>query len=199
MLIALRIIWRKFVIDRQINNRTKLGRQMTEQQIDKVALVESFAVSILMQHRVIENNIWVSDKWEVEAVVAADRSSRGEPERSISRIGADDKKYIWSNYQISLHKDETESYYFNIISDTPFVFVVCRDEEGDGELRPFNVSVNYDEAASYMELDDEVFQVPMPADIYRWVEAFVVNNYVPVKRKKRKLVNWKEDSKEAKH
>ena len=171
---------------------------MTE-QLEQITLAENFAVSIVMQHRRIENNIWLSDQWEVEAVVAGGTTNDALPERNISRIGSDSEKYIWSNYLISLYKDEAESYYFNIISDTPLVFVVCRDEEGDGELKPFNVSVNYDEAASYMELDDEVFQVPMPAEIYRWVEAFVVNHYVPVKKKKRKLENWKQNSNEVKH
>lgn len=168
-------------------------------KLEKVVLIESFAVSIVMQHRRIENNIWLSDQWEVEAVVAGGEIDSLEPERTISRIGTDNEKYIWSNYQICLYKDEVESYYFNIISNTPFVFVVCRDEEGDGELKPFNVSVNYDEAASYMELDDEVFQVPMPPEIYRWLEGFVVNNYIPVKKKKRKLENWKQGNNKVKH
>ena len=159
--------------------------------LDKSQIV-SFPVSIVMQHRVIENNIWIADQWEAEAVIAGGRDATGNvPEKLVSRIGATEEKYIWVNYQVNLFADQAESYYFNIISDTPFVFVMCRDEKGDGELIPFNVSVNYDEAASYMELDDHVFQVPMPPEIYRWVEAFVLNNYVPVKKKKRKLENWK--------
>jgi len=166
--------------------------------VDKTQAV-LFPVSIVMQHRLIENNIWQAEQWEVEAVIAGGNDTTNNiPERRVSRIGSEEEKYIWVNYQISLFVDEAESYYFNIISDTPFVFVVCRDEEGDGELIPFNVSVNYDEAASYMELDDHVFQVPMPPEIYRWLEAFVVNNYVPVKKKKRKLENWKESHKENK-
>lgn len=173
---------------------------MTE-QLEDLPLVESFPVSIIMQHRSIENNIWVSEKWEVEAVVAggetAGKSGGAEPERNILRIGAEDEKYIWSNYQITLFKDEVESYYFNIISDTPFVFVVCQDEEGDGELKPYTVSVNYDEAGSNLEVDNEVFQVPMPGEIYKWVEAFVLNHYAPEKRKKRKRVDWKEDTNKA--
>lgn len=154
----------------------------------------SFPISVVMQHRVIENNIWLAEQWEAEAVIAGGSDATGNiPERSVSRIGSTEEKYIWTNYQINLFADQSESYYFNIISDTPFVFVICRDEQGDGELIPFNVSVNYDEAASYMELDDHVFQVPMPAEIYRWLEDFVLNNYVPMKKKKRKLENWKEN------
>lgn len=170
-----------------------------KEQTENIPLTDSFPVSIVMQHRRIENNIWQSEKWEVEAVIAGGGNTRDAPERTISRMGDGDEKYIWSNYQINLFKDEAESYYFNIISDTPYVFIICQDEEDDGQLIPFNVSVNYDEAASYMELDEQVFQVPMPPEIYRWLEIFVVNNYVPVKKKKRKLENWKDESKKVTH
>lgn len=163
----------------------------------KDTLTFDFPVSIVMQHRTIENNVWVAEQWEVEAVIAGGSSDDGVPERSISRLGQDGEKYIWSNYKISLFADEAESYYFNIISDTPYVFVVCRDEEEDGELVPFKVSVNYDEASSFLELEEQVFQVPMPAEIYKWLEEFVVNNYVPIKRKKRKLENWKNTGNES--
>lgn len=157
-----------------------------------------FPVSIVMQHRLIENSIWASDKWDVEAVVAGGEVSNKEPERNISRIDENGEHYIWSHYRINLFVDEVESYYFNIVSDTPYVFVICRDDEGNGEPVPFIISVNYDEASSYMELEDQVFQVPMPAEIYRWLEAFVVNHYVPVKKKKRKLENWK-DADQVRH
>ncbi|MFK5914510.1 MAG: DUF3305 domain-containing protein [Woeseiaceae bacterium] len=164
---------------------------------DENALTFGFPVSIVMQHRIIENNVWIAEQWEVEAVVAGGNYyDGGIPERSISRVGEEDEKYIWSNYKINLFIDEVESYYFNILSDTPYVFVICRDEEEDGELVPFKVSVNYDEASSFLELEEQVFQVPMPAEIYRWLEQFVVNNYVPVKRKKRKLENWKDAGQE---
>lgn len=168
-----------------------------KEQADETCAPDSFPVSVVMQHRRIENNIWASEKWEVEAVVAGGDGAVNAPERSISRIGSDGEKYIWSNYQINLFKDESESYYFNIISDTPYVFVVCQNEENESQLIPFKVSVNYDEAASYMELEEQVFQVPMPPEIYRWLEKFVVNNYIPVKKKKRKLLNWKDETKEA--
>lgn len=166
---------------------------------EKLLLVDNFPVSIVMQHNRIKNNIWISDKWDVSGVIAGDKATGGEPEQSISRIGADGEIFIWSNYQISLFKDEAESYYFNIISETPYVFVVCREEEYDSQLTPFKVSVNYDEAASYMELNDHVFQVPMPPEIYRWLEGYVINNYIPVKRKKRKLENWKGETKRINH
>ena len=174
-----------------------MSSEKTSEQSENNSLVSNFPVSIVMQHRIIENNVWLAEQWEAEAVIAGGSNADTIPEKTVSRIGSDEEKYIWINYQINLFADESESYYFNIISDSPSVFVVCRDEEEDGELVPFKVSVNYDEASSFLELEEQVFKVPMPAEIYRWVEAFVVNNYVPVKRKKRKLENWKGNHKKS--
>ena len=91
---------------------------------------------------------------------------------------------------MSLHKDDSESYYFNLMGEKPSVFVVCRLEHG--RLRPFLVTLSYDEAASYMEVDESVSAVAMPPEIYRWCEAFVLTHYVPEKKRKRKRDNWKQ-------
>lgn len=171
-----------------------LGKTLDDS--DSPCLENYFQVAIVMHHRVIENNIWLADQWEVDAIIAGGKGDAGDiPVKTVSRIGTNEEHYIWANYQIHLFADEAESYYFNIISDTPYVFVVCRDEEEDGELVPFKVSVNYDEVSSFLELEEQVFQVPMPAEIYLWLESFVVNNYVPMKRKKRKREDWKGEHK----
>jgi hypothetical protein len=44
-----------------------------------------------------------------------------------------------------------------------------------------------------METDEIVETVAMPPELYRWAERFVLEHYVPEKRKKRKRDNWKED------
>lgn len=83
-----------------------------------------------------------------------------------------------------LHRDEAESYYWNLMAAQPQLFVICR--ERDAEPEPFLVTASHDEAGAYMESDEVVFSVPMPPEIYRAVEAFVIEHYVPTPRKKRK-------------
>jgi len=55
------------------------------------------------------------------------------------------------------------------MAEHPSVFAVVRDE-GDTSLEPYLTTVSYDEVSSYTETDTSVFSVPMPAEIYRWVE-----------------------------
>jgi hypothetical protein len=59
-------------------------------------------------------------------------------------------------------------------------------------LRPFQVTLSYDEAASYMEVDEPVFSLPMPPEVYRWLEGYVLEHYVPERKKKRKRDDWKQ-------
>ena len=44
---------------------------------------------------------------------------------------------------------------------------------------------------AYQEGDDLVYSVPIPAELYRWLEAYVIEHYAPVKRIKRKRKDWK--------
>jgi hypothetical protein len=45
-----------------------------------------------------------------------------------------------------------------------------------------------------METDDRVYSVPMPEQVHQQVERFVVENYVPEQKKKRKRQQWAEES-----
>ena len=50
----------------------------------------------------------------------------------------------------------------------------------------------FDEANAYAEGDEDVHNVPMPPELMKWLEAFVIAHYVPEKRKKRKRREWSE-------
>ena len=47
-----------------------------------------------------------------------------------------------------------------------------------------------------MESDEAVESVAMPVELYRFVEQFVLEHYLPEKKKKRKRDNWKEGANE---
>ena len=100
------------------------------------------------------------------------------------------KQYLYTGLSIELHKDDAESFYCNLMSDNPSVFVIC-DEEQDELLQPSIVTLSYAEATTYMETDQRVERVEMPAELYRWLEQYVLANYVPEKKKKRKRTDWK--------
>lgn len=151
-----------------------------------------FAVSVLVDYLPTPANRWQEGRWRVAGVVSDSSRAHSGPRR-LRMPGQD--ACLWSGLVVELHRDDAESYYYNLISERPRIFVVCT-HTSDGGLHPFIVTLSYDEAASYMESDELVEAVGMPAELYRWVEEFVLEHYVPQPRKKRKRDNWKETTRE---
>ena len=77
------------------------------------------------------------------------------------------------------------------MSPEPGCFIVASQAEGDDEMPvPYLVSLSFDEVHAYLEGDEQIYSVEIPAQLYRWAEAFVLTHYVAVKKTKRKLKNW---------
>lgn len=147
---------------------------------------DSFFVSVLVEFRKTDDNRWEDGRWYVAGVVAGDVVQ----DRQM-HAATQEQQFLHAGLRMRLYKDDAESYYYNLISDNPCVFVICSQESG-GPLQPFIATLSYGEATSYMETDEIVETVAMPAELYRWAERFVLEHYVPEKRKKRKRENWKE-------
>jgi hypothetical protein len=160
-----------------------------------------FPVSVLMERRMARVGQWTQPQWEAVAVVAGEDHNRWLRRTQVHHDDARDQ-YLWSGLNVELFKDGCESYWYNLKSDNPRLFVVCfvEDEHDDGELelKPVFVTANQDEANAHMESDDPVFSVPMPDKVLQWVERFVVTYYQPEIKRKRKRKDWVEDSEHAK-
>ena len=152
-------------------------------------------VSVLVEYQVVHDNRWIDGRWIVSGVVAAGQSTGTDRDCKLVHSNAAGKHYLWTGLSIELHKDDAESFYCNLMSDKPSVFVIC-DEQQDDSLQPSIVTLSYAEATTYMETDQRVERVQMPAELYRWLEQYVLANYVPEKNRKRKRVDWKESDRE---
>ena len=155
-------------------------------------------VSVLLERRLARVGPWSQVQWEAVAVVAGEEvvSERGEA----TLVHEDDecRRYLWPGLVVELFPDGCESYWYNLLSERPSLFVVCferdEDEEGETELVPAIVTASQDEANAHLESDDPVYSVPMPEKIVEWVERYVVDNYEPEVRKKRKRRDWAKES-----
>lgn len=156
---------------------------------------KQFPVSILVDYAHTPENRWQAGRWRVSSLIAGGQGQGEAIQRTRLRGDAKDQQFLWTGFNVELHKDDAESYYFNIITDTPRVFVICTVGDDD-QLRPLIVTLSPDEAASYLESEETVESVAMPAELYRWVEQFVLEHYVPEKKKKRKRESWKGGSRE---
>jgi len=144
---------------------------------------------------------WTEPQWDAVAVIVGEDVSQV-PECTQVHHDENRDQYLWTGLRVELFKDGCESYWYNLMSDNPRLFVICfEDDEGEDdeiELRPVLVTANQDEANSHMETDDQVYSVPMPDNVLQLVERFVVTYYQPEIKRKRKRENWVEESEYAK-
>lgn len=125
--------------------------------------------------------------WWPVGVVAGARFAADKPGRSLMREAADGRQWLWQGFRLRLRPQEAGDYALNLGSDRPTVFVVC-GRTADGELRPLSTTISLAEA---QDLDapelrhhsEEVHRVPMPGEVYHWVEHFVLDHYQPRRRK----------------
>jgi hypothetical protein len=145
---------------------------------------------VLVEYQVVRDNRWIDGRWAVTGVVAGEQLADNGLHSKLVHSSEAGQQYLWSGLSVELHPDDAESYYCNLMSDHPGVFVICSEAQ-DEPLQPAIVTLSYGEAASYMETDQRVERVEMPAELYRWLEQYVLANYVPEKKKKRKRDDWK--------
>jgi len=139
---------------------------------------------------------WGAPQWQVFAVVAGAHLPRQAQAVVIHDDGAC-RRTLHGGLTLNLHTDGGEGYWVNLLSDAPYLFVVC-DEADGGDLRPAFVTANRDEANGYLEADRVVLPAPMPAAVCEAVERFVLSHYRPALKKKRARREWAAESDYAK-
>lgn len=151
-----------------------------------------FPVALILEYRHTGTSPWSSGGWQVVAALAGEHGTSRQRTVVPVHNNADGQRLLCSGYQLKLYRDDAESYYCNLMGERPSLFVVCSEESG-ARPQPRLVTASYGEAASWSETDENVYAVAMPPEIYRWMEAYVLENYVPEKRRKRKREDWKQD------
>ena len=154
---------------------------------------ETRAVAVILRRTFGYRGQWQYPIWRIEQVRDLDATDSA-AETSAAEDGEEGELFRWERLTVSLHRDGAEGYWYNLSGNVPSVFVVCRfdeDEEEDTEdPPPLLVTVNHDEAASHLETDDTVLSIEMPATMREWLQRYVDEHYRPVKKKKRRRVEW---------
>ena len=110
-------------------------------------------------------------------------------DQAVLTAAAEEGELVYlTELQFQLHKQHCEAYYHNLISERPKAYLIC-SQEGDA-LAPMLATVDFDEAASFMETDEIVFDASLPDVLCVWLEHFVVAHYKPMPPKKRKREQW---------
>ncbi len=152
-----------------------------------------FPVSVIVERREIKRDRWSFPSWEATGVVAGERLGSVAAKTPI-HSDAQRQHFLWSGLTLEFFRDETESYWHNLQGSRPSLFVICREEheDDDDSLEPYLVTADPHEADAYLETEGTVFAVPIPPDLYQWLERYVMTYYRPGEQKKRKRKRWQE-------
>lgn len=156
-----------------------------------MSLAERHTVAVVMQRTEVRRGRWCVPSWSAVSVIAGDNLVGKDSGRSPIYERDGEARFLWSGLTLVLHHDLAEDYWYNLTGDNPSLYVICH-ESPEGELTPFRVAADPDSASVCLESDDQAFAVPIPPEIYQYLEQFVVGHFVPRERKTRKRKKWSE-------
>ncbi len=154
-------------------------------------LPRCFPVAVIMQRVPSSVTTWSDYQWSAVGITVDPDQASAMTEPQLVYAQGERRQYLHHGFEVTLYQDECESYYHNLMSPSPRCYIVTRLNEDEVPV-PFQVSMSFDEAHAYQECDEEVFAVDIPPELYRWIESYVLANYVATKRKKRKRDDWKD-------
>lgn len=153
----------------------------------------SLDVAVVMR-RVRLDNRWQPWRWELHEVVPNEEAFGSQPRR----IYSDEREERWLHpgLRVELFRDEGEGYYLNATTPAPAWFVLWRMEEeagvaGEPIARPAFVTLSYNEAARWLDAQEQVEQVPAPPNVVQWIREFADAVYVPEPRKRKRPESFK--------
>ena len=132
--------------------------------------------------RLALDNQWRSEQWEAKGIIPD--ISGGNKQCRVIYEDSQQKQILFPGFEVTLYRDEAEGYYLNLSSPQPKVFVTWRSQEDLAV--PYIVTVSYNEAARWMDSNEQVDGVPMPPDIAVWLGEYVNQNYKPEPKKKQR-------------
>ena len=137
---------------------------------------------------------WADFRYDALGVVVREQDEA----QSVTRIyqHGEVEHFLVTGLSLRLHVDECESYYHNLMSPEPGCFIVASQPDSSDEMPvPYLASLSFDEVHAYLEGDEQIYSVEIPAELYQWAEAYVLTHYVAIKKTKRKLKSWHETEK----
>jgi hypothetical protein len=145
-------------------------------------------VAVVME-REAQPNRWEDWRFTVGDVLI-DEGGLGDQPR-VLRDDGHRRQTLFPGFTLELFADEGEGYYLNLSSGAPVWFVMWRrDEDDPSTARPHAVSVSYNEAGRWLDAQERVDNVPLPAPLREWLQAFTDDHYKPEPKKRKRPASF---------
>lgn len=165
--------------------------QMPDAMTD--ALERHYSVTVVMKKVWRTHRKWRYPSWQVSGILPTDFSDKVRDSRG-GRIGRTDstgkqesqllideegsQHCIWPDLPFSLYRDGLTSYFQNLSSLQPYLFVLCRDDTDQDAMEPLLVSADFADAEAHMETEGTVLTAPLNAPFNTWIADYVLQNKI---------------------
>lgn len=133
--------------------------------------------AVILQRK--SQHIWGTDNWSLLGLLPY------VSEQTIQQAEAQGSVHYLTDLVLQLHPLHSDVYYHNLMSGKPQVYVISQLVPDQLPL-PILITVDYDEAAAYMETGEQVLNTDLPENLCQWLEQFVLTHYQPEKPMKRR-------------
>lgn len=100
-------------------------------------------------------------------------------------------QWLFPGLPVTLYRDEAEGYHLNLRTGQPVWFVMWRiDAEDASRAWPELVTASYHEAARLLDAQERVDNLPMPAEVRDWLQAFVDAHYTPAPKRRQRPASF---------
>lgn len=100
--------------------------------------------------------------------------------------------FLFPGIVVALSRDESEGYFLNLDSRAPVWFVMWRvDAEDASRAWPEIVTLSYHEAARLLDAQERVDNVPLPAEVCAWLQAYTDAHYRPEPRQRKRPASFR--------
>jgi len=156
----------------------------------------SLQVAVVMRRERVPGDMsrWQPWRWVLHDVTGYNLLPHAEhfgSEPRCMRQTEDEQMWLHPGFTVELFKDDAEGYELNASSPAPCWFVLWRMEEEPGLSAdvmavPTMVSLSYHDAGRWLDAQENVDQVPAPAEVVAWMNAFIdEHRVVEAKRRRR--------------
>ena len=145
------------------------------------------AVQMLRRHRPSE---WEEWRFELDAVMVDD-GLFGASARCVRDDGRQ-AHFVHPGLEVALHRDEAEGYHLNLSSGNPVWFVMWRiDDDDPSQARPELVTLSYNEAGRWLDAQERVDNLPLPAEVREWLATYTDEHYRPEPKQRRRPASFR--------
>ena len=148
----------------------------------------SVRVAVVME-REAHPNQWEDWRFRPVEVVADEAAFGAEP-----RVLRDDgriRRTLFPGFTLELFRDEGEGYHLNLRTGTPVWFVMWRRDDADpSRAAPHAITLSYNEAARWLDAQEQVDNVPLPPDVRDWLQAWTDEHYKPEPKQRKRPASF---------